>query len=108
MTLVIVFDVHSLDQTLQQTQPVLVDIWGDDCIKCERLAPVIDEIAAEQGGRLVVGKYKASGPDDPIAARYQIRGIPTLLLFRNGEVILRMSDYQPKATILEALKPYLN
>lgn len=109
MAVVIVFDVDSFEQTIgAAAQPVLVDIWGDDCVKCARLAPVMDEIAAEQAGRLVVGKYKASGPDDPLAMRYQLRGIPTLLLFRDGELVLRMSDAPPKAVILDALKPHLN
>ena len=72
-------------EVLKSTQPVLVDFWAEWCGPCKMLAPVLDEIAGEQAGRVKVGKVNID--DNPeLASRFAIRAIPTLLYFAGGEV----------------------
>lgn len=72
-------------EVLQSDQPVLVDFWAEWCAPCRMLAPTIQEIAEDYEGRLRVGKLNVDDHGE-IAARYNIRGIPTILLFAEGEV----------------------
>lgn len=82
--------VHVTDDSFQQkvlqcSKPVLVDYWADWCGPCKMIAPVLDEIAAEYADRVRVAKLNIDdNPNTP--PRYGIRGIPTLMLFKEGEV----------------------
>jgi len=82
--------VHTSDATFEQDvlkadHPVLVDYWAEWCGPCKMIAPVIDEIAEEYSGRLTVAKLNIDeNPNTP--PKYGIRGIPTLMLFKNGNV----------------------
>ena len=86
-------------EVLQSKQPVLVDFWAEWCAPCRMLAPTIDEIAENYSGRVKVGKLNV---DDcgAIAARYQIRGIPTILVFSGGEVHEQMVGASSKENII--------
>ncbi|MDC0948335.1 thioredoxin TrxA [Gammaproteobacteria bacterium] len=73
------------DSVLASDTPVLIDYWAEWCGPCRAIAPILDEIADEYDGRVTVGKINIDdNPETP--ARYGIRGIPTLMLFRNGQV----------------------
>jgi thioredoxin 1 len=82
--------VHVTDDTFEEEvlksgEPVLVDYWADWCGPCKMIAPVLDEIADEYAGRLRIAKLNIDeNPNTP--PRYGIRGIPTLMLFKDGEV----------------------
>lgn len=92
---------------LKADQPVLVDFWADWCAPCKMLAPVLDEIASDNAAQLNVGKLDADQHQD-LVMRYQVMGLPTLILFKNGEPVERITGFQSKEKILAKLNPHLS
>jgi len=81
------FTTDSFDQdVLQSDVPVLVDFWAEWCGPCRMIAPTVDSFADEYAGKVKVGKVNVD-EHSSIAARYNVRGIPTLLLFKGGKVV---------------------
>ena len=82
---------------LQSDKPVLVDFWAAWCGPCRMVAPIIDELTEEYEGKAVIGKVDVDANQE-FAAKYGVRNIPTVLIFKGGEVIDKQVGVAPKAT----------
>jgi thioredoxin 1 len=86
--------------------PVLVDFWAEWCGPCKAIAPILDEIANEQGDKLTIAKLNVD--DSPgVAQRYEVMSIPTLILFNEGQPAKRVVGAKGKSQLLEELSEYI-
>lgn len=83
--------------------PVLVDFWAEWCGPCKMIAPIVEELAEEYGSKLKVAKLDADANQEVIMD-YGVLGIPTLILFKGGEAVGRVTGFKPKDRIVAELK----
>ncbi|HEY8677751.1 MAG TPA: thioredoxin [Candidatus Dormibacteraeota bacterium] len=103
--------VQVTDQNFESTvgasqQPVLVDFWATWCAPCKMLKPVVEELASEYEGRVVIAELDVDANPNT-ASRFSVLSIPTLILFRGGKPAERIVGYKPKATLRQKIDAVL-
>jgi thioredoxin 1 len=98
MTTIVVTDESFQNDVIQSSKPVLVDFWADWCGPCKMIAPALEEISEELGDQLIIAKVNIDeNPGAP--SKYGVRGIPTMLLFKDGAVAATKVGAAPKSQL---------
>jgi len=94
-----------IDDTIKKYDTIVVDCWAPWCGPCRMVAPVIEELASEMQGKIVFGKLNVD-ENPATSAKHQIMSIPTLLVFKNGNLVDRLVGAYPKEELKKKLEPY--
>ncbi|MDG1260638.1 MAG: thioredoxin [Flavobacteriales bacterium] len=92
---------------MQSDKPVLIDFWAAWCGPCKIIGPIIDELSGDFEGRAVIGKINTE-QQQRLAATFQIRSIPTLMVFKDGKMVERFSGVVPKPNLEEIIESYID
>jgi thioredoxin 1 len=93
----------TFDEIIKGEKPVLVDFWAEWCGPCKMIGPVVEELATDYEGKAVVAKLNVD-ENPQITARFGVRSIPTLLVFKNGEIVDKQVGAVPKAVLASKLQ----
>lgn len=91
------------DTILHNTKPILVDFWAQWCPPCRAQLPILDQVADEIGDAAIVAKVNVD-QEQSLAQTFQVRSIPTLLLFRDGQIVMRYTGVTSREELLKALR----
>ena len=101
-----VTDANFDQDVLKSDKPVLVDFWATWCGPCRAIAPIVEELATEFQGKIKIGKMDVDS-NQATPMRYKVTGIPTLLVFKGGQVVEQLVGYRPKDAIAQALNKHV-
>ncbi len=93
----------NFEEVLNSDKPILVDFWAEWCGPCKMIGPVVEELASDYDGKAVVGKVDVD-VNPEVSAKFGIRSIPTLLVFKNGEIVDKQIGAVPKAVLSQKLE----
>ncbi|MEP0369192.1 MAG: thioredoxin [Cyclobacteriaceae bacterium] len=97
---------QNFDEILSTDQPVLVDFWAEWCGPCKMIEPLVEELAADYDGKAVIGKVDVD-TNPEVSAKFGIRSIPTLLVFKGGEIVDKQIGAVPKTVLSEKIDAQL-
>lgn len=98
------FTDENVNEIIESGKPVVIDFWATWCGPCKALAPIIDELAEQYEGQVVIGKYNVEDESD-FSTDHRIMSLPTILFFKNGEkTSIRLTGSQTKETLEEKIK----
>lgn len=100
------FTDENVKEAIASGKTVVVDCWATWCGPCVRMSPIIDELAAEYGDKAVIGKYNIDEQSD-LSTEYRIMSIPTILFFKDGNLVNRLAGSQTKSTLQEKIDSLL-
>jgi thioredoxin 1 len=96
----------NFDEIIKSDKPLLVDFWAEWCGPCKMIGPIVEEIAGEYEGQAVIGKVDVDS-NPAVAAKFGIRSIPTLLFFKDGQIVDKQVGAVPKAVLAQKLDAQL-
>ena len=96
----------NFDEIIKSDKPLLVDFWAEWCGPCKMIGPIVEEIAGEYEGQAVIGKVDVDS-NPAVAAKFGIRSIPTLLYFKDGQIVDKQVGAVPKAVLAQKLDAQL-
>ena len=106
MSKTIKLNTENFIETIGSNKPVLVDYWAEWCGPCKMVAPILEEVASDMSDKLTVGKVDVD-ENQELAAQLNIMSIPTLVLFKNGEVVDQAIGALSKAQLLSFIEPHI-
>ena len=104
---IVTLTTSTFDELVNSSEtPIVVDFWAEWCGPCKMIAPILGEIAVEQAGKVTIAKLNVDENPD-LAMKFNVMSIPTLLVFRNGEIVKRLVGAKGKGQLLQELDEFL-